>query len=78
MKYSDKAVVFVSNGERSQLLEDLDSFFVDPPLADQLAPLSTSTFLTRLAFVALLPGVRFAVVMAIFAHPIIFAMVLGD
>ena len=49
MKYTDKAQIFVSEGERLSLLDDLCTYFVDPPLADQLKPLATAELSRRAA-----------------------------
>ena len=47
MKYTDKAVAFISNGERSQILDDLEAFYCDPPLAEQLRPLAVAELWRR-------------------------------
>ena len=47
MKFTDKAVLYITNGERMQLLEDLQAYYVDPPIQEQLQPLPTSELIRR-------------------------------
>jgi hypothetical protein len=47
MKFTDKLVLYVSNGERLQLLDDLARYYTDPPLIEQLRPLPTSELVRR-------------------------------
>lgn len=44
-------MAFISHGEQQQILADLGAFYCDPPLSEQLRPLSTAE-LTRRAAVA--------------------------
>ena len=47
MKFTDKAVLFITNGERLQLIDDLASYFGDPTLKAQLEPLPTAELARR-------------------------------
>ena len=47
MKYSTRAVPFISHGEAVHLLDDLHAYYNDPPLIEQLQPLSTAELMRR-------------------------------
>ena len=47
MKYTDKASLFVSEGERASLISDLLSYHGDPPFEAQLRPLPTAELARR-------------------------------
>ena len=49
MKYTDKATLFISEGERNGLIADLLTYHADPPTREQLRPLPTAELARRAA-----------------------------